>query len=210
MDDAQTLEFEAFILSRPDWQEMVRQVDECYEQACAEQWQEDLDESLQLLSEQKAAHHPQPNRRKEGFFKGFSWQWTVWPAALAFSVGAVMFMPENTALKDELLLSQTHGLTLGETRSSDNLQKVMIAGQQAQTLALHLPLEGDLLDNYTVDVLVDDQLRVSQQVQPDLYGSIRLSLTGRFSDGQQLALLLRPAEQQLVIKTYRLQVVAGH
>ncbi len=193
MSEDEVLEFEAFILSKPDWQAKVDLAGEQFDETHQQQWREEIAQTLEQNKQQKKP--------------AFSWLFNLMPTALAFGLGALMVVvltPEQV----QPTLGKAHRVNLPQTRSAAGRinETIVVIDKGVDNLVLQVPVEDDLSWRYTVSTDVNGEHRIRDGYQPDERGMLTFLLARQFNRDELITVRVSTEANGNVIREYRLLI----
>lgn len=198
MTEEESLEFEVFILSKPDWQAKVDQARKLFDAVHRQEWSSEIEQSL---AREGATLTTKPVPRKTGF----SWRFSFMPSALAFSLGAVMVLLLKPA-QLQPLLGKTHRVHLEQPRGSVVSKTEVFVDKAVDNLVFKLPVAGDLRLKYTIRTNINGQYSTRQGYTPDEYGDLTFLLARQFSHDELITVSIVNEAGGEVIREYQLLI----
>lgn len=213
MTDDEALDFEAFILDKPNWLTKVEQFGQTYDEALAQEWTDDVAQTLEKVK--PAAESAEQQTITQGDKPAFWQRWTtLWlPVGVSFALGLSMVMVLNPASGPPLSQStltgfDSHNLAPVRSVGTANAEPLLVA-KGTGSVRFNLPTGDNLDKTYHVAVTIDGQSLPGKDYRPGMQGKLVFSLVHPFSEGESLTITITEPGNSQWRKEYHFVVREG-
>lgn len=199
MSADEALEFEAFILNKPDWLKKVNRARELFEEIYEQQWQNELE---QTLAQHQAGTSSVDKAETE---TAMSWLSKLFMPVLSMAVGALaMFVLIPQQVVDTQPLGKSYSNTYGTERGLESADKPieLPLEKDVDHIALKLSSGDDLSKRFKIKAIVGSDKYERDGYKPDNHGMVLFSLARDFKHNELISVSLLNQNDGTVHKEY--------
>lgn len=191
-------EFEAYFLSKPDWQQKINDARELFDSIHKQEWENEINRTIVLLRE---------GREQTSFFG--RWKITLMPMLFAFGLGMLLVFKYDS---NEMLITNFESINLDITRGSniatDSIPIIKI-GNDVDGLALNIDIShisSVSRKNLSVVVINATGEKSRHGLNPDPYGMLTFNVVGEFGDGDLLTIQVLSGPNGELLREFKRQI----